>query len=305
MKKHIRFPIMLTFVIYFTSLATAQIFIDGIGLDRSDIKFCEVLEVDYNAFKKRLSVIRETERALLIKTNYEMDNKARQVFIDFGQAIDWKNPQRFQQFDGEDIQFNGAMEALNLLVSNGWTYHTRTESHHGEVRLTRYLLERNLAIKTEKPLQPPTDKTVHSTMILGDKVGFILSKPSNWIIPINSKQKTAATIYLSGHDEQTSPAIIEAQVTVLDMDTLAFHKASKEAGYRLVDIDIKSGIKVYEFKQFEENVFIQVAYIVKGKDLFSFQFSTAELAHFEKYKGDFRHILMQLKEVDAATVFED
>jgi len=302
MKIHREFSIMLFFLVGFIPLINAQIFIDGIGLNRSDIKFCEVLEVDYNAFKKRLSVIRETEKSLLVKTNYEMENEARQLFIDFGQTINWKSHQRFQQTDGEDIQFNGAMDALNLLVRNGWSYHTRSESHLGEVRVTRYLLERNSDyIKTEIP-KNTNEESVESTMILGEKVGYIISKLENWIIPITGSQQKEITIYLDGYDEQTSPAIIEIQVSKLGMDLADFRKANQEAGYQM--IDSKTGIDIYDLKLHDDNVFIRVAYILKDDDLFSFQYSTAELDIFEKYKRDFTQILTGLKDIDAWSIFD-
>lgn len=302
MKTYRRYLIFLLFILSLCPSIVAQIFIDGIGLDRSDIQFCEIIEVDYNSFKKRLSVISQTERSLFVSTNYKMENEARQVFIDFGQLIDWNNQQRFQEPDGNDIQFNSAMQALNYLVKNGWIFHTRTENYNAGVRLTRYLLKRNLDFTLSERAEREIIESVASTMILGENIGFIISKLDGWILPISNSQQKELTLFLDGYQEQTSPAIIEVQVSKMDMELEDFKKANKEAGYQVVDS--KDDIEVYEFRQPEENVFTQIAYLLKDDDLFSFQFSTAELEYFEKHKGDFLAILNNLKMRNSKGVFD-
>lgn len=97
--------------------ANSQVTVDGVDINKTDIKYCELVAKSA-LFSMKVVVV-----------------------IDYGQDFSWK-AQTIKGNDGKDMKFNSVIAALNFMYKNGWDYANNFVVSDKDGSVYHYLLKK-------------------------------------------------------------------------------------------------------------------------------------------------------------------
>ena len=102
-----------------STVSFGQVTVEGVDINKLDIKYCELIGFNKSLFGKKIIVT-----------------------VDYGQKFSLFKSQLIKGPDGKPVVFNSMIDALNFMEKNGWEYVNNFAISSGNGSVYHYLLRR-------------------------------------------------------------------------------------------------------------------------------------------------------------------